>query len=253
MVAVANAIDYELRCASDYGVGAEVQTFGFPEYLAGDTTKLFQKVLQKVAALKGPIGCHGPFIDTTHYSTDPEIREVCRIRYLRAFDIAEALGARYVLFHSQFNPIIRVPIYPKIYHQESLKFWPEMVEEAERRRIAIYIENMFDDSPEPALRVADEIASPYFKLCLDVAHAAIHSKFTFADWISAWGPHLRHVHLNDCMGELDDHLGLGEGVLDIRLALSLLKKCGAPLTYLLETGKNTVASMRYLGLEKTKK
>lgn len=250
MVAVANAFDYELRCAREYGVGAEIQTFGFPEYLSGDHSRLFQKAVRAVAGLKGPIGCHGPFIDTIHYSTDPEIREVCRVRYLRAFDVAEAIGAKYLLFHSQYNPIIRVPVYRKTYHTESLKFWPEMIEEAETRKIDIYIENMFDDSPEPMQAVADALDSDRFKLCLDVAHAAIHSDFDLSYWIEAFGRHLRHVHLNDCMGELDDHLGLGQGVLDLPRAFDLLKRTKLPLTYALETHRNTPASMRYLGISK---
>ncbi|MBM3289673.1 MAG: sugar phosphate isomerase/epimerase, partial [Candidatus Hydrogenedentes bacterium] len=138
MVAVALDYAHELRCAAQYGAGVEVQTFGFPQYLDHDATKLLRNMVKQVDKLKGPIGCHGPFIDTIHHSPDPDIREVCRIRYLRAFDVAEAFGARYVLFHSQFNPIIRVPIYKKVYHENSLRFWPEMIEEAEKRRIPIY-------------------------------------------------------------------------------------------------------------------
>lgn len=250
MVAVALDHEHELRCAGRFGVGAEIQTFGFPQFLEKDSTKLLLKTIKLADRLKGPVGCHGPFIDTIHHSPDPDIREVCRMRYLRAFDVAEALGAGYVLFHSQFNPIIRVPVYKKAYYENSLRFWPELIEEAEKRRIPIYIENMFDDSPVPARKVADAFNSSYFKLCLDVAHAAIHSDLDLADWIDDYGDHLRHVHINDCMGKMDDHLGLGEGVLDLPRAFALLKKTKLPLTYALETGKRTAASMRYLGIKK---
>ncbi len=250
MVAVALGYEYELRCARDYGVGVEIQTFGFPQYLSVDTTKLLEKIAQHTSRIKGPIGFHGPFIDTIHHSPDAEIREVSRLRYLSAFDMAEAVGAKYVLFHSQFNPVIRVPVYKKSYHELSLRFWPELIEEAEQRKLPIYIENMFEDTPEPARKVADAINSPYFKLCLDVAHACIHSSMDLSEWIAICGHHLRHVHINDCMGTMDDHLGLGQGVLDIEGALALLKKTKLPLTYVLETHKNTVASMRYLGIPK---
>ncbi len=248
LVAVTNNVDLELRCARDYGLGVEVQVFGLPEFLNKDQTPAILRMAERIASMKGPIGCHGPFIDTIHYSLDPGIREVCRLRYLDAFDVAEALGARYVLFHSQYNPIIKVAAYPKIYHEQSLKFWPEIIEEAQHRKMTIYIENMFDESPEPMRRVADALDSPCFKLCLDIAHAAIHSTFDIAQWIDAYGPHLRHVHMNDSKGTLDDHLGLGQGVLDIQRALELLKKTQLPITYALETGKNTVASLKFLGL-----
>lgn len=248
MVAVANRIDHELLCARKYGLGAEIQTFGFPEYLARDNGPLLKRIGRAVGALEGPIGCHGPFIDTIHYSTDPDVREVARLRYLRAFDIAEALGAKYVLFHSQFNPIIRVPAYKRIYHEESLRFWPELIEEAENRRLPIYIENMFDDSPAPVAKLAESFNSPYFSICLDVAHAVIHSTLDMAEWVDAYRPYLRHVHLNDCHGTMDDHLGLGQGVLDLSGIIALLKKTRIPLTYALETGIHTAASLKFLGI-----
>lgn len=249
-VAVTHDVNRELRYARDYGLGAEIQIFGLPKTLASDYTSLLERVAEGAAQLDGVIGCHGPFIDTIHYSTDPEIREVCRLRYLQAFDVAEALGARYVLFHSQYNPIIKVPIYPAIYHEESLRFWPEILEEAEHRKIPVYIENMFDASPDPIRRLADALNSPHFRLCLDIAHATIHSDLGISRWIEVYGPHLAHVHMNDCNGHLDDHLGLGQGKLDLTGAIALLKRTKLPLTYALETGKHTPASLKYLGIAK---
>ena len=250
MVAVTKQVTHELQCARDYGLGCEIQVFGLPQTLAKDYTPALKRMIGRLAPIKGPRGCHGPFIDMIHYSTDPEIMEVCRIRYLNAFDVAEALGSRYVLFHSQYNPIIRVPIYASTYREQSLRFWPELIEEAERRRIAIYIENMFDEVPEPVCELAEAFDSPWFKLCLDVAHAEIYSDLDITAWINAYGKHLRHVHLNDSYGEQDDHLGLGQGALGIARALHKLKETRLPLTYALETGKHTVASLRYLGIKK---
>ncbi len=250
MVAVTNHVHYELRCAREYGIGVEIQVFGLPEYLAVDSTPALKRMIKRIGVIKGPVGCHGPFIDMIHYSTDPVIQEACRVRYLQAFDVAQALDARYLLLHSQYNPLIRVPVYPDIYQEQSLRFWPELVEEAEARRIPIFIENMFDDVPEPMCRVADALDSPWFKLCLDVAHADIYSDLDITAWIEAFGNRLCHVHLNDCHGVLDDHLGLGQGVLDIPRTLERLKMTGLPLTYALETGKHTAASLRYLGISK---
>jgi sugar phosphate isomerase/epimerase len=240
----------ELRIAREYGLGAEVQTFSFPGILAEDFTPLLRRMAKRVMPLKGPIGCHGPFIDTAHYSLDVEIMRVCRMRYMQAFAVAEQLGAKFIVVHSQYNPLVRIPEYPTIYHEQSLKFWPDIIREAERRRVRLYLENMFDDSPKPLCRLAAAIDSPYFQLCLDVAHASLFSEVDIADWVSSFRPHLRHVHLNDCHGKHDDHLGLGQGVLDIALALDLLRKTRRKLTYALETGKHTRASLRYLGLGK---
>jgi sugar phosphate isomerase/epimerase len=248
MVAVNRDIGHELACAEEYGVGAEIQTFALPEMLVKDYSEDLEKIAERVKRLKGPIGAHGPFIDTTHSSLDPEIVRVCRVRYLGALDVAETLDARYALFHSQYNTLLKLETYPDIYHEASLRFWPEILEKAEERGIAVYIENMFDENPGPLRRLADALDSPRFKLCLDIAHSQIYSERTVAEWIDTYGEHLAHVHMNDTRGAYDDHLGLGEGSLDIPAALELLKATGLDITYALETNTHTRASLEFLGI-----
>jgi sugar phosphate isomerase/epimerase len=252
MVAVTDEVEYELRCAREYGLGAEVQTFSLPSVLMRGFRPEVARMARRVGKLKGPIGCHGPFIDTVHFSLDQEIRRVARMRYLQALDIAQELGAAYLLLHSQYNPIIKIETYPDIYHNESLRFWPEILEEAAKRELAVYLENMFDASPEPLRRLLDALGSPTLKLCLDLAHARVFSELDVADWIETFGPHLRHVHMNDSRGMYDDHLGLGQGILDLNRSIDLLKKTGLPLTYALETARHTSVSLRYLGITKVK-
>jgi len=250
MVAINMAIEHEIACAQDYGLGAEVQALGLPEVLSGDFSALLTRIKTATADLSGPIGMHGPFIDLPHYSADADIRAVCRKRYHQAFDFAEELGACYILFHSQYNPIIRVPKYRQMYHEGSLTFWPEFIERADNIGIPIYIENMFDDDPGPMCDVVHAIGSPALKLCLDIAHAVIFSKLSVEDWIAAYGSNLAHVHVNDCHGDSDDHLGLGMGSLDLAGAFERLRATDQPLRYVLETGDHTEVSIKYLGFEK---
>lgn len=248
MVAVNRDIEHELACAEECGVGAEIQTFSLPEMLVKDYSEALAAMAQRVKRLNGPVGVHGPFIDTTHSSSDPEIVRVCRARYLASLDVATALGARYVLFHSQYNTMLKLEAYPDMYHEASLRFWPEILEKAEEKDIAIYIENMFDDSPGPMRRLADAIDSARFKLCLDIAHSQIYSPRGIAEWIDAYGELLAHVHMNDTRGTYDDHLGLGEGSLDIPAALDAFKATGLDITYALETNTHTRASLEFLGI-----
>jgi sugar phosphate isomerase/epimerase len=250
MVAINMAVDHEIACAQDFGLGAEVQALGLPDILSGDFSALLTQIKNATAGLVGPIGMHGPFIDLPHYSADVDIRSVCRKRYHQAFDIAEELGACYILFHSQYNPVIRVPKYRQMYHEGSLSFWPEFIERADTMGIPIYIENMFDDAPGPMCDVVHAIGSPALKLCLDVAHAAIFSKLSIADWVDAYGSDLAHIHINDCHGDTDDHLGLGMGSLDLAGAFEQFRAMDQPLRYVLETGEHTEASIKYLGVEK---
>lgn len=250
LVALVNHVDYELACAREYGVGAEIQVLSFPQNLTGDVAGRLRAICDAVAQLEGPIGYHGPFFDTTHYSVDPDIQAVARRRYLEGLDWAAQLGASYMVLHSQYNPIIRVEAYPELYHSRSIEFWPAILERAEALNIPIYLENMFDDTPAPILGVLKALDSPYLRACLDVAHVGIWSGLPLSDWIDALRPYLAHVHVNDCNGEFDDHLGLGEGVLDLESAFAQLRRTRLPLTYALETSLGTGVSLEYLGLRK---
>jgi sugar phosphate isomerase/epimerase len=250
LVAVNRNAEEELACAEEYGLGVEIQTFSLPEILAKDASALLEKVAERVRRLPGPIGVHGPYIDTAHASSDLEIVRVCRNRYLAALDTARAFDARYVLFHSQYNTMLKLEAYPDIYHEASLRFWPEILEKAASWGLNIYIENMFDVDPAPLRRLADAFDTPAFKLCLDLAHSQIYSQRSFEEWVTAFGRHLAHVHMNDTRGTYDDHLGLGQGSLNIRDALKTLESTGRPITYALETNAYTCASLEFLGIQR---
>ncbi len=249
LAAVNERPEEEIAAAIEYGMGAEVQAFAMPHVLTGDYRPLLQRVATLMDSVTGPKGAHGPFIDTIHCSPDPEVRALAKRRYLEAFDIAQTLGAAYVIFHSQYNEMIKIPTYPDIYHNCSMAFWPDIVNEAERRGLCILMENMFDADPRPMRRVAEALRSPRFGFCLDIAHVALHSARPIGEWIDVLGECLRHVHLNDSRGAFDDHLGLGQGTLDIKGAIGQLAATGLPLTFTLETNDHPRLSLAFLGLE----
>ncbi len=250
MVAVGRHADHDLRVAREHGLGVEMQVFANPAVLDDDYRVLVRKMAKRLARLEGPIGYHGPYIDTIHFSYDREIMEASRRRYLQAMDIAEELGARFVLFHSQYNPLIKLQTYPEIYHSQSLKFWPGLLVEAEKRNLPIYLENMFDDSPDPLVRLLNALDTPWLRLCLDPAHSMLHSPLAREAWIQAFAPRLAHLHLSDCHGVFDDHLPVGHGVVEWDEILWDVVKRGIPVTYALETGKGTRPSLKHLGIAK---
>ncbi len=248
LVAMDHQPDYQLGCAQEYGVGVEVQTFAFPEQLNSDYRPRLEQMAALIRKTVKPIGAHGAFIDTPHYTQDLLIRKAVQQRYMESLDIAATLGASYVVFHSQYNPGIDLDVYPDLYHKGSIAFWSEFLDAADRYGVVIYLENMFDTSPEPMAKAVRAIGSPHLRLCLDIAHAALFSPEDLTVWIDSFGEHLAHVHLNDTRGKQDEHLGLGQGSLDLHRALTLLKKTGLLLTYGLETGKDTRLSLDYLGI-----
>ena len=248
LMAVAHQPDIELAAAKQFGLGAEIQCFSFPATLATDYRQPLEAMQKQVETIVGPIGCHGAFIDTCPFSPDPAIRIVAQQRYVESMDIAAALGAQYIVFHSQYNPAIKVRQYPQVYHQENLIVWPALLEEARERGLRVYIENMFDQTPEPMARLAEALDTPDFRICFDIAHSELFSPCPLEDWIAALGPFIAHVHMNDSYGEFDDHLPLGMGTLDLPRALRLLDRIAPDATYTLETGQDIPGSLAYLGI-----
>jgi len=253
LVAVGHAVDCEISLAREFGLGVEVQLFANPAVLARDFAARLRGMAKRLTRIKGPIGCHGAFIDTVHFSLDREIRAVARKRYLQALDVAEALGAGYVVLHSQYNPCIRIPTYDDLYFKQSLACWPGVLREAERRGIHLYLENMFDDSPRPLRRLVDALNSPHLKLCLDPAHVRVHSHLDLGHWVHTFAPHLRHLHLSDSTGKYDEHLPLGAGTVDFRALFRALRENRIRATHALETGRATRRSLAYLGFGTTRK
>jgi sugar phosphate isomerase/epimerase len=92
------------------------------------------------------------------------------------------------------------------------------------RDVRIYIENMFDQTPELLQRLAQKLsAHPNFGVCFDLAHASITAT-PVEHWVGALAPYIRHCHLSDCDGQSDCHWPLGRGVLDFPRFFELLRR-----------------------------
>ncbi len=154
---------------------------------------------------------HGAFYDVTIFSSDPKIREVSELRVRQSIGIAQRLGARGVVFHTNYIPTFRVRSYMDAWVEDNRKFWIDMM--GEYSDVDIYIENMFDLEPDLLQRLAGELSEyARFGVCLDIAHAHL-SPVPIRQWIAALAPHIKHMHMNDNDRVADGHLPLGEGTI----------------------------------------
>ncbi len=249
---------YEL--AKTYGVGLELQVYGYDTDLLDSG---WREVLDQHKALlrdfEGKLAIHGAFIDMSPASADERIVELTRERFILNFDIAAELGARYVVFHTQFlpqvyRPVIGGPDYRLRWTEGQVKFWEDMIDEAVERDLIITLENMWEPAPGIIGDVLDRVDSPYLCACLDVGHV-----YLFSDYlpIEAWIERLKHrlvyCHLNNHRGSFDEHLSLDYpgGVIDYkRDVLPLLQALPNPpdLMFEMDEIEYLESSLRYLGL-----
>ncbi|MBO4695892.1 MAG: sugar phosphate isomerase/epimerase [Lachnospiraceae bacterium] len=155
---------------------------------------------------------HGAFFDITVASSDPLIRNASDYRVKQSIEIAERLGARGVVFHTNYLSDFRSSSYREGWAESNTRYWGDIC--AAHGSVCIFLENMFDESPELLGKVASNLKDvPNFGVCLDIAHAFL-SDVPVADWTETLADHVRHIHINDNDGREDLHLAVGSGSID---------------------------------------
>lgn len=205
-------MEFSAMVAKEYGVGYEYNDFYSPEVL--DDGERVRKLISDYKKTGVPLYCtmHGAFFDVLPTSADKRIREVARLRVAQSLETARKIGAGGVVFHTNYNPFLNGKEYVKNWTDENVRYWGGVLEQ--NSDINIYLENMFDETPELLGRLSEQLCRyENYGVCLDYAHAFL-SKVVPEEWARCLGPFVKHVHINDNDGVSDLHLGWGEGVTD---------------------------------------
>lgn len=199
--------------AKEHELYFEYNDFFFPDIL--ENTAAIRERIEAYASLGRDCSkdtMHGAFFDVTVFSYDPKIREIALLRMRQSMEIAKQMGLRAVIFHGNYLPFLRRDSYDAM--------WLSYTEEAIRNLaieypgIEIYLENMFEDSPDVLVRLAERLKDvPAFGLCLDYAHALLNAE-KIEPWMHCMAPYLRHMHINDHCFDGDVHLVPGDGKTD---------------------------------------
>lgn len=199
--------------AREHGLCYEYNDFFLPTVL--DDEKVIQERMEAYRRLGRDCSkdtMHGAFYDVTIFSSDRKIREISMLRMRQSMQIAYELGLRGVVFHGNYMPFLR----GKSYDSNWLKYTEEAVRclLSEYSGVEIYLENMFEDSPELLGILAERLSdAKRFGICLDYSHAALTSG-ALEPWFVRLSAFIRHMHVNDHCFEGDAHLIPGEGKTD---------------------------------------
>ena len=176
---------------------------------------------------------HGPFMDLVPGSLDRLIREATLARFTSGVEIARTLGLVHIVFHSGFIP----KTYPiDMWIENSIAFWKEFVKLLPAG-IQIHIENVYEDDWQPLAAVVDALDSPQASLCLDVGHVNANSSKSLTSWIGGLGARIRHVHLHNNKGTLDDHFRLSFGTIAMAETLEALLHDAPTANWIVEARK----------------
>ncbi len=168
------------------------------------------------------LSIHAPYMDLNPGAVDERIRAVTLYRFEQVIDLAEILKPERIVFHPGFDRW-RYDGHEDIWLKQSIKTWKPMVERAEGLGIVTAIENVFEDSPDTLVSLVESIGSTSFRVCFDIGHFTVFSKVSIREWLKAISPYLAELHLHDNHGIKDEHIAIGDGIVDFTALFGLIK------------------------------
>ena len=202
-----------VRFAKEQDAYFEYNDFIFPDML--DDTAGVEERIALYRSLDRDMSkdtMHGAFFDVTVFSYDAKVREISRLRMRQSMEIAKKMGLRGVVFHGNYLPFLK----RKQYDANWLSYTEEVLRElaGEYPDTEIYLENMFEDSPELLGVLAERLNDvKNFGICLDYSHALLSSG-EGESWFVRLSAFIRHIHVNDHCFDGDVHMVPGEGQTD---------------------------------------
>ncbi len=195
---------------------------GFSVDAVGDDT--LQRLVELAAEHGLEYSIHPPLANTA--ALDEGERAVTIYRYRAALALASRLGVRDMVIHCGQQPG------PQVGAERSRELAGRTLravgQTAQNLGVRLLLENTgweehwLLDTPDDLIELAESACPPDTGILLDTGHAVLQ-RFDVAGCARAWLPRLVEVHAHDNMGERDDHLPLGEGVIDWASLIGLLE------------------------------
>jgi len=234
-----------LDFAKEHHYNLEIATFAYASVLDADWERILKEHQQQLSGFRGAVSLHGVFQDIFVHSSDSKIAEVSKERILKNLEIASFLEAKYIVFHGNFNPLIRGERYINNWLERNANFWSEVLK---KHNITDLLENLWEPTPEMFRKLLDQVGSPRLKICFDTGHANIFSKVPFKEWFDMLNQDIPYVHINDNKGEVDNELVLGDGTINWRDFSNMVEDYHINPEIILEVGtlEKTRQSLTYL-------
>ena len=238
-----------LELAEQYHLGFEYNDFFLPDVL--DDAAGLKEITDEYLGHDLPeyTTVHGAFFDVIPFSVDSKIREIANLRIEQSISAAKRIGARAVIFHTNYNPFLDSEIYNEKWLDINGIFWSDILKK--HSDINIYLENMFEESPDIMERLSEQLGNySNYGVCLDFAHASL-SPTPVEVWAKQLGRFVKHIHINDNDKVSDLHLAWGDGKIDREAFYQCFEKYMKDATVLIETTsmENKIRSLEMLRRE----
>jgi sugar phosphate isomerase/epimerase len=233
----------------------EIQDPCDPAFLDADPAGAAREARTVLDGHTGRVGVHAPYDGMPWATPDRRLAAAMRDRLLAALEFTAALGGSHLVLHSPFlyfgsaqtrhrgaelaDGIART--------RDNLA---PVAEAAAAQGCLLVWENIFDLRTDPLDRLVAEFASPWVGRSLDTGHAHLMTARggpPVDTWVTAAGPLLEHVHLQDTDLDSDRHWALGDGGIAWRAVFAALAELPQKPRLILEvTPERQDRSLRWL-------
>lgn len=225
---------------NELGLSFEIMDYAFPVFKKNEIIKAYEGILIP--------SMHSAFIDMNYASSDADIRQVSQGRIKTSIKNGTELGVKNVVLHTCFYPVLGDFVFNEIWCDGAQKFINELLNEFD---IDIFVENTLDINPDVLSFLMRMMQNERVNICFDVEHANL-SKVPLSVWFDKLHPHIKYMHINDNYGVVDDHLAVGDGIINweevdgfmnkfniqpiVTIEVNSIEKINHSLTYIKEKG-----------------
>lgn len=218
--------EFVVPLCKKYNVGIEIQGFHNPEKVKD--WKYILKSYNEILPQNISKYLHAPFADLCLGSKSAKIVKATKFYFEYAFKVSKKLGVKRITVHHGY-----VPGTSSItaWTNRAVMFWNDFLK---NKTIAFDMENLLELSPQGLKDIVDEVNNKNLGINLDIGHAYCNSKTDVVDWIKTLGSRITYVHLHDNHGQIDEHLGLGLGNMNLKEVLTALNQYAPDAVWALE-------------------
>jgi sugar phosphate isomerase/epimerase len=217
-------IEDVVKLANELGVNIEICRFADSHILDGNLDAEVKRFYDALKDFQGKLSLHGTFFDLNPVSKDSRITEITIYRYTQSLNIAKALNAKTIVFHTGYNGLVKSKVYHDMFINNQILLWKEFIKQFEDADITVVLENTYEDTTEVIASAVDSVNSKYLKACIDTGHVNINSSLSVDEWITELGESLHHMHLHNNSGHFDEHASLLSGTMDFKKILNHLSQ-----------------------------
>jgi sugar phosphate isomerase/epimerase len=187
------------------------------------STADFSGIAQQLHKNSRTVTLHGPFIDLSAGSPDPAIRRITRRRLEQLLELVPLFRPLSVVCHAGYDAK-RYGYFKETWSENSIALWSWMADRVAEHGARLMLENVYEDGPEDIQFLFDNLKDKKAGFCLDTGHSSAFGQADLKAWLDTLGPCLGQLHLHDNFGRGDEHLAMGNGVVDFSIVFKYLKK-----------------------------